>query len=76
MNKQRRTNLESVIRNIKMSAFAVERAKDEEYDSMMNMPENLTNSDRYAVMEETIDNLGEAIENLELAIDNIETAIS
>ena len=76
MNKQRRSNLESVIRDIRSSAYAVDRAKDEEYDSMMNLPENLSNSDRYTAMEDAVDNLGDAIGNLEEAIENIEAAIS
>lgn len=76
MNKQRRSNLKSVIRDIRVSAYAVERVKDEEYDSMMNLPESLSNSDRYAAMEDAVDNLGDAIGNLEQAIENIEAAIS
>lgn len=74
MNKSRRERLK-LARTMPESAEAqVERALDDEIDSLDNLPMNLQDSDKAAKMESAIDNLEEAINNIENAIENINEA--
>lgn len=49
----------------------LEEVRDEEQDAMDNMPENLQESDRYLMMEETVDVLEEAIEDVDELLESI-----
>lgn len=53
----------------------IEAIKDEEQESLDNMPENLQGSERYEVSEAAVDSLDEAYSTLEELNDNIQEAL-
>ena len=76
MNKQRRSELQTIFDIISNAKENLEILMDEEEEYKDNIPENLQNSSRYKKAEEACDNLYEAISNIEEALDNIENAIN
>ena len=75
MNKQRRTKLKEANGFLNQAIRIISSVKDEEQDSIDNLPENLQSSERYAIMENAIDQLEEAIDNIEQASENINNAL-
>lgn len=75
MNKQRRLNLKEASSYLEKALQIVSRAKDEEQDSLDNLPENLQDSDRCTIMENAIDALEDAINNIEQASESINNAL-
>lgn len=53
----------------------IEAIKDEEQESLDNMPENLQGSERYEISEAAVDSLDEAYSALEELNDNIQDAL-
>lgn len=53
----------------------IEAIKDEEQESLDNMPENLQGSERYEASEAAVDSLDEAYSALEELNDNIQNAL-
>jgi len=76
MNKKRRTSLETALFRIRQAIEIVEEVRDEESDSMDNIPENLQSTERYTSMEDAIDSLEDAISSLEDATESINKAIN
>ena len=74
MNKNRRERLQDAIAHLGQAAQIVERVRDDESESMNNMPENLQGTERYETMENAVDALEEAITNINDANDLIEQA--
>ncbi len=74
MNKQRRARLSEAHSLLGKAASIVERAKDEEQDSLDNLPENLQGSGRGESMGETIDELQTAIDSINDAMEHIDCA--
>ncbi len=74
MNSKRRKKLKDALRALTLARSIVEAARGEEQDSLDQVPENLSDSDRCAAMEDAIDALDEAIENIDLASENINNA--
>jgi vacuolar-type H+-ATPase subunit E/Vma4 len=75
MNKQRRAKLYQAINLLDNASEIIEAAVDEEQDCLDNMPENLQDSDRCAVMEDAIDCLNAAIDDIASVKDSIENAM-
>lgn len=71
MNKLRRKQIEEIAEKIVETKMELELLKDEEQESVDNMPENLKNSERYSNMESAIDTLDNALTNLEDAISEL-----
>ena len=71
MNKKRRKLLEDACQYLSKSVDIIADVKfDEEY-SLSNMPENLQESERCAVMEEAIDTLEDAIDAINDVVDSL-----
>lgn len=75
MNKQRRIRLKEANSYLDCVMQIVYSVKDEEQDSLDNLPENLQSSERCTIMEDAIDALEEAIENIEQASESINNAL-
>lgn len=75
MNKQRRIRLKEANSYLDRAMQIVSSVKDEEQDSLDNLPENLQGSERCTIMEDAIDALEEAIENIEQASESINNAL-
>lgn len=75
MNKAKRKLLREALVVLGNATSVVEYVCDQEQDAMDNLPENLQESDRFAEMEDGVDNLNEALEKMEEAKSLIESAI-
>lgn len=75
MNKQRRTKLKEANGLLSQAIRIISSVKDEEQDSIDNLPENLQAGERYTIMENAIDQLEEAIDNIEQASENLNNAL-
>ena len=71
MNRQRRTELRTVISKLNEIAAALENIKDDEEMYFDNIPENLQSSMRAEESEEAIDSLEEAIDLVEKAAESL-----
>lgn len=60
--------------NLSMAKGIVEEVRDEEQDSLDNIPENLQGSERYSAMEDAISDLEQAISAIEEADGSIDSA--
>lgn len=76
MNKKRRELLKSAIPFLAKAASIIERAAEQESDSLDNIPENLHDTDRYEKMEKAVENLEAALEHIDNAKDCIDEAIA
>ena len=61
MNKQRRDSLRQAVGFLSQAESIVERVSDKEQDCMDNTPENFQESERYAAMENAVDQLNDAL---------------
>lgn len=75
MNKQRRIRLKEANSYLDRAMQIVSSVKDEEQDSLDNLPENLQGSERCTIMEDAIDALEDAIGNIEQASESINNAL-
>ena len=71
MNKQRRTEIESVQRDIGIVKKNLQKILDEEQETFDNMPEGLQSSERGMNSENAIDIMEETMEILDNAINNL-----
>lgn len=76
MNKGRRSSLKEATRLLDCAIDLISDARNEEQESLDNLPENLQNSDRYESMENAIDNLEDALEKIDEAKGSINEAIA
>lgn len=74
MNKRRRERLSEAHSLLGRAVSIVDRAKNDEEDSLGNLPENLQASERGESMEEAIDELQSAIDSINDAMDHIDCA--
>ena len=81
MNKIKRKELSKIGERLSLAKDAINDIKSDleyvltdEEDALDNM-ERFSGTDRYAAMEEAIDNMGDAVNSLEEVIDNIDSAI-
>lgn len=81
MNKIKRKELSKIEEKLLVIKDSISGIKSDleyelgdEEDSLDNM-ERFSGTDRYAAMEEAIDNMSDAVSSLEEAIDNIDSAI-
>jgi hypothetical protein len=68
MNNKKRKELAEAIRLLAMAEEIIDRVRDQEQDSLDNLPENMVGGDRAAGMEDAIDNLSDAIDEIGDAI--------
>ncbi|MBP5462709.1 MAG: hypothetical protein J6Y20_11400 [Lachnospiraceae bacterium] len=74
MNRARRELLKRAVAALEEADGFVNTALDEEQDCLDNMPENLSESERYEKMENAIGHLEDALENISSAMECIECA--
>lgn len=74
INDTRREELKKASSLIGDASAIVERVKDEEQDSLDNIPENLQGGNRYQSMENAIDMLSDALDSMSEASEYIERA--
>lgn len=75
MNKERRNALKNAMSYLDKAIEIITDVRDEEQDSMDNMPENLQGGERYETMEMAVESLEEAIDKIEEAKDSVDEAI-
>lgn len=63
-NNQKRTRLRESVALLNKAQNIVESVKYEEQDSLENFPENLQNSEKFAIIENNIDVLEEAEDDI------------
>ena len=71
MNNKRRELLKGAVGLLEKASGIVSMALDEEQDCLDNMPENLSDSERYQKMEATIDLLDDVVGQIDSAQENI-----
>lgn len=76
MNKQRRVKLSEAHSLLGKAVSLVEGVKDDEQDSLENLPESLQSSKRGEAMEEAVDELQMAIDSISDAMEHIDCAQS
>lgn len=74
LNSSRRGEISRVIDKLEDIKQEVAYIRDDEQESLDNMPENLESSERYASMEQAVDNLEDAVSGIEDAIDSLNKA--
>ena len=75
MNKKRRERLDIAHKLLGEASSILECIKDEEQNALDNIPENLQSGDKYNVMENAIDEIGDAIDSIDSAISSIENIL-
>jgi hypothetical protein len=76
MNKQRKTELDSVENALESLLTIIQNIKEDEEEYVNNVPENLQGSEKYSQAEESIPYLEDACSNIEEAISNINFIIN
>ena len=71
MNNKRRDRLRRVLLSLRRAVDDMEYIRDDEQDSLDNLPENLAGSERGERMYDNINYLDDAIMGVELAIEKI-----
>lgn len=72
MNKERRSKILQVIKEIEIVKNSLQNILDDEENAFDNMPENLQCSARGEESEESIEYMDEAVEALNTAIEQLE----
>lgn len=75
MNKARRNELAKIKDVIEIERGKLQIVCEEEQDTMMNIPENLQEGERYYDMEAYVEFMEEAIEHLDDVIDILDEMI-
>lgn len=74
MNRAKRGKLAKALEMINDAASIIKDVRDDEIESMNNLPESLQESVLYQGMEDAVDNLDEALDDIESAKEGIERA--
>ena len=69
MNKKERGDLNIAKNHLREAYNIISSVLDDENDSLMNMEDHFYNTERYAAIEDGIDDLDESLNNIEEAID-------
>lgn len=76
MNNKRRARLHNIINSIERISEQISFIADEELDSLENMPENLSDSERFERMEDNADKLNDAYVQLDSVAELISEVIN
>lgn len=76
MNGRRREKLRRASEYLGFAKELIEKALDEEQDTLDNLPENLSESDRAAKMENAVDSLEDASSGIDDVIDSVREAMA
>lgn len=75
MNNKRRQKLQGAISFLNNASRIIDSVRNEEDDSMSNMPENLQETERFEKMENAVDAMDDALDDISSAISSIESAM-
>ena len=75
VNERKRKSLRHALQLLSQSITLTEFVSDAEQDAIDNCPENLQGSERFEIMESTVENLNDAIEKIEEAKSYIEASM-
>ena len=76
MNGRRREKLRKASEYLGFAKELIEKALDEEQDTLDNLPENLSESGRAAKMENAVDSLEDASSGIDDVIDSVREAMA
>ena len=76
MNSRRREKLRRASEYLGFAKELIEKALDEEQDTLDNLPENLSESDRAAKMENAVDSLEDASSGIDDVMDSVREAMA
>lgn len=76
MNGRRREKLRRASEYLGFAKELIEKALDEEQDTLDNLPENLSESDRAAKMENAVDSLEDASSGIDDVMDSVREAMA
>ena len=76
MNGRRREKLRRASEYLVSARQLIEKAQDEEQDMLDNLPENLSESDRAAKMENAVDSLEDASSGIDDVMDSVREAMA
>ncbi len=76
MNGRRREKLRKASEYLGFAKELIEKALDEEQDTLDNLPENLSESDRASKMENAVDSLEDASSGIDDVIDSVREAMA
>ena len=76
MNGRRREKLRRASEYLGFAKELIEKALDEEQDTLDNLPENLSESDRAAKMENAVDTLEDASSGIDDVMDSVREAMA
>ena len=76
MNGRRREKLRRASEYLVSARQLIEKAQDEEQDTLDNLPENLSESDRAAKMENAVDSLEDASSGIDDVMDSVREAMA
>lgn len=71
MNKNQRKKLADILEEIEGQIAELEVMAEEEQEKADNIPDNLINSDRAIMLQESADNLNEAVADLQNWVDEV-----
>lgn len=71
MNKNQRKKLTDILEEIEGQIVELEEMAEEEQEKADNIPDNLINSDRAIMLQESADNLNEAVADLQNWVDEV-----
>lgn len=75
INKSKRADIKKANDMLSKAVYVIERVKEDEEESLNNMPENLERSERYAAMENAVDVLEECIDKIDEVKNDLEEII-
>lgn len=75
INKLKRADIKKANDMLSRAISVIERVKEDEEESLNNMPENLERSERYAAMENAVDVLEECIDRIDEVKNDLEEII-
>jgi len=76
MNGKRREKLRRASEYLGLAKELIEKALDEEQNTLDNLPENLSESDRAAKMENAVDSLEDASSGIDDVMDSVREAMA
>lgn len=75
MNKTRRASIKKILETVRSVEADLNTTRDAEQVALDNMPESMWDTDRYAAMEEAVENLDCAVDSFYDLVSYLEEAI-
>lgn len=75
MNEKRRNRLKDAIEKLESASRIIDSVYDQEYDCVLNYPENLQNTDRFEQMEDNLDVMKDAVDGIDAVVEAVKEVI-